>query len=507
MKLFLRRNAPLFYAIAAMLALYVPWLNRRFNNYEYPYWLAARSFAFEQDVRLIDSYIGVVGNPMGTSFTLSLLYRILPLVDEVWFPRILGVLGMSMVLLACWIMAKETFSKSQWISFSSLLILHPMYFVYSTSITADVLPVGLSLLSLVIAYKLSNSPLTYMFAFLIFGISIIFKYNGIYLWIGLVIATTFSKNFVEMEKYKKRWVAFFSFATPALVASLYMIWSKSEYGFFVSSQLENSKPNFTDAEQYLFFLFKYLSFFGIFLSPSIFFVFKDMRKAGCSRLVWLAFFLLVGSITFFWSSLRDAGELDFGLYIEQAGLASRALETFGSVSASAFAVYSIKLLRRRSKLNSVIVFTILPYILAISTSYPSQRYLLYVVPFGFLSFFVGNNRESFISRLVLLSILLIFSFTSFLGMSYLTSQGNASEEMAVWVEDNNLISQTSAGAIRPHAGQHWWGVAPDETRYEIIAVTPSAEAQVKERILHREPMKVLGKVTRVYLLREIPAAP
>ena len=100
-----------------------------------------------------------------------------------------------------------------------------------------------------------------------------------------------------------------------------------------------------------------------------------------------------------------------------------------------------------------------------------------------------------------------FAAVSLLGMSYLTSQGNASEEMAVWVEENSLISRTSAGAIRPHAGQHWWGVEADETRYEIIAVTPSAEAQVKERILHREPMKVLGKVTRVYLLREIPIAP
>ena len=100
-----------------------------------------------------------------------------------------------------------------------------------------------------------------------------------------------------------------------------------------------------------------------------------------------------------------------------------------------------------------------------------------------------------------------FAIVSLWGMSYLTSQGNASEEMAVWVEDNNLISQTSAGAIRPHAGQHWWGINADKTRYEIVAVTPSAEAQVKERILHREPMKVLGKVTRVYLLREIPAAP
>ena len=75
------------------------------------------------------------------------------------------------------------------------------------------------------------------------------------------------------------------------------------------------------------------------------------------------------------------------------------------------------------------------------------------------------------------------------------------------MEENNLISQTSAGAIWSHAGQHFWGVKSTEIRYEVIAVSPATESQVQERILHREPMKVLGKVTRVYLLREIPATP
>jgi len=134
--------------------------------------------------------------------------------------------------------------------------------------------------------------------------------------------------------------------------------------------------------------------------------------------------------------------------------------------------------------------------------------LLYIVPFGFLTLFVADGYISFSSlRLVLGATLLNFILVSLLGMSYLTSQGNASEEMAVWVEENGLISQTSAGVIWPHSGQHWWGVEADETRYEIIAVAPSAEAQVKERILHREPMKVLGRVTRVYLLREVPGTP
>jgi len=151
---------------------------------------------------------------------------------------------------------------------------------------------------------------------------------------------------------------------------------------------------------------------------------------------------------------------------------------------------------------------LLPYLVLLSASRPTQRYLMYAIPIVLLVLVEALDELSKMTKyLAIGSTALGFAAVSLLGMSYLTSQGNASEKMAVWVGQNSLISRTSAGVIGPHAGQHWWGVEADETRYEIIAVTPAAEAQVKERILHREPMKVLGKVTRVYLLREIPASP
>ena len=149
-----------------------------------------------------------------------------------------------------------------------------------------------------------------------------------------------------------------------------------------------------------------------------------------------------------------------------------------------------------------------PYLILISASRPTQRYLIYAIPIVFLILVEAlEELPKRVKYFAVGSTALGFAAVSLLGMSYLTSQGNASEEMAVWVEENNLISQTSAGAISPHAGQHFWGVATTELLYEIIAVTPATESQVRERVLHREPMKVLGKVTRVYLLREIPATP
>ena len=118
-----------------------------------------------------------------------------------------------------------------------------------------------------------------------------------------------------------------------------------------------------------------------------------------------------------------------------------------------------------------------------------------------------DAMRTFSKRMQILSIgltVIVFASASFLGLSYLTGQGNASEKMAVWVEENNLLPQTSSSVIWPHAGQHFWGVKRTDLRYEVVAVTPTAESRVTERVLHREPMKVLGRVTRVYLLLELP---
>ena len=103
--------------------------------------------------------------------------------------------------------------------------------------------------------------------------------------------------------------------------------------------------------------------------------------------------------------------------------------------------------------------------------------------------------------------LLGFSAVSLLGMSYLRAQGNASENMAVWMEQNRVINQSSASPIGVHAGQHFYGITSSEIKYEVIQTSLEGEKLIKERILHREPMNVLGQITRVYVLRELPKVP
>ena len=102
---------------------------------------------------------------------------------------------------------------------------------------------------------------------------------------------------------------------------------------------------------------------------------------------------------------------------------------------------------------------------------------------------------------------LCFVAVSLLGVSYLRAQGNASENMAMWMKDRNLLGQTAAFPIAVHAGQHFFRIQGTETKYEVVQMTVDGEKLIKERILHREPMNVLGRITRVYVLYELPKKP
>jgi hypothetical protein len=511
MKLFLRRNAPLFYALGAMLALYIPWLNRGYNNYEYPFVFAGRALANSADADLINAYWPYIANPLGYSIVLSAIYKVFSFQDQFWVSRLPAISGAALVITSGWIMKKTTSSSgnTSFYIWSSLVLLHPMLIAFSTSGTTDMLPVGLLMISIaLIRSDKGSSFVRVIYHAMIFGLAVIVKYNTAYFGLALLSLAIYRPNEPNLGKLKRIIDSLIYLLVPIFMLGCYLLWSQRVFGIFISSRLEISQPRFFEYDELLATFAKYLAFFGLFCGflplSQLFPLQTKISKSWCSRTVGV----VVVTLLFGWlSAKRSIGELNFGRLFEgDFEFLFDVAESFGLLL-GVLAVVEIAR-KFKSRTNVALTFGIFPYLVLISASYPSQRYLNFVLP-GALYILV-ESTQLLVSKLRILlfaSTAVLFATFAIIGMAYLTSQGNASEEMAVWVEENDLISQTSAGPILPHAGQHWWGVTPDETRYEIIAVTPSAEAQVKERILHREPMKVLGKVTRVYLLREIPAAP
>ena len=82
--------------------------------------------------------------------------------------------------------------------------------------------------------------------------------------------------------------------------------------------------------------------------------------------------------------------------------------------------------------------------------------LIFAVPGALL--LLADSLKNFSARSRYLSVgitALGFAAVSLLGVSYLRAQGNASENMAVGMEDNGVIEQSAPGAMFPHARQHF----------------------------------------------------
>jgi hypothetical protein len=511
MELFLRRNAPLFYVLAAMLALYVPWLNRGYINLEYAFPMAAQGLSNLTESSLIDAYWSNQANPLGYSLFLAAIYKLFGYHDWFWLARLPSIIGCGLMIVAGLIIfrSKSSSQIQNFLLWSMLVVLNPMIIAYSTAATADILPVGLLMMSIALISGTAGSRiLVQLFSAVLFGLSIVSKYNSVYFGLLFVLSIYLVglKTHDRILIWLKRICVFL--VIPATILGTYLSWSYLRFDVFISNRLDQTRPDFVNIVGWVQTFGKYTAFLGLFccLIPFVIFI-KQTRFSKITSKQLILFLLFLG-IGWYLSKPLSEGELNFGGGFFLGSSAARIIETFGFINGVAIFQIVWRQMRSRNRLTQVLMAGLGPYLILISASRPTQRYLIYAIPIVLLILVEAlDELPKRLKYFAVGSTALGFAAVSLLGMSYLTSQGNASEEMAVWVEENNLISQTSAGAIGPHAGQHWWGVATDETRYEIIAVTPATEAQVQERVLHREPMKVLGKVTRVYLLREITKKP
>jgi len=509
MKLFLRRNAPLFYALAAMLALYIPWLNRGYSNWEWPHVLAGEALAYPEKIGLLDAYWSTgQANPLGYPLFNALLQRLVPWTDAPWLWRVPSLVGFGLIVTWGWLVRDEfgKNSRSNFYFWTLLLLSNPMIAVFSTHASSDILPVGLLLISFWILVRFSKTENFYQLlsSAALFGLSTITRYIAPY-FAGCVIYIL-----LKSGSAKKR--GLLNLTVFGLVTSVFLIaeiaWKFLSFNVLVSTRLAANGPNFLDITNWSLVLLKNLSFVGVFCGALPLFLCLQRFEFSLLKLRHIAFAAPI--LVFAVASTRPVteGELDFGLGQLIPPMIVSAILFLGFLNFVALVVVVINRAEKKNQFKAALTAGLVPYLILLSASRPTQRYLIYVVPI--LLFLIMRSFDSVSLSLrfaAVLTSVLIFASFSLVGQLFLSAQGNASEKMAAWAVEKNLIGQTGPGEIFPHAGQNFWGTEIVDMRYEIIGVTPSAEAQVKERILHREPMKVLGKVTRVYLLREIPVSP
>jgi hypothetical protein len=495
----------------AMVVLYAPWMGRGYVNLEYPFSMAARALSDSRYSAQMDIYFANQANPLGYSFVLAIIYKIFGYHDWFWLAKIPSLCGALMILASGWMLTRDRWQsrRSLFYFWSSLVILHPMILAFGTSATADVLPVGLLMLAIAIAIKSADNQISSkFFAAILFGFAIIVKYNSVY-FAGAFLAVALLKRSKESRSVALilRDIAIYAFF-PLITLVTYIVWLNTKFNIFVSNGLAGGSPNFFNISNWSLTFGKYLSFLGLFIGFIPFAVILKETRQSSERLKKLIIMVGLVLIGWFVLSWRVMGEMDFGGGFYFASNRSRILETFGFLSGVYFCLFVFRQIRNHDRFSEVLLSGLAPYLILISASRPSQRYLIYLVPISLLLLIDALKDLSAMLRNLTLGLTALgFAAVSMLGMSYLRAQGNASENMAVWMEQNRVINQSSASPIGVHGGQHFYGITSSEIKYEVIQTSLEGEKLIKERILHREPMNVLGQITRVYVLRELPKVP
>jgi hypothetical protein len=364
------------------------------------------------------------------------------------------------------------------------------------------------MLAVAIAYENQHEswvkPLT---ASLIFGLAIVTKYIPIYFGAAFIVIA-FSKRGLEKRPVKliRRDIAFYTFV-PGMFLFAYIWWLYAKYSVFISYGLGPGKPNFFDVPKFLRTFSKYLVFLGICCGPLPLFIifknFKDKKRQSFSVvLIFVALFLGL------YISGIQVDEMDFGGGFPFGISLFRGIQTIGFGFGLSVLLIFLKDVRSTERLQRILFFGVTPSLVMISFTLPTQRYIMLAIPAALILLVEASNVLSAKLRNFTLGLTVLgFAAVSLLGMSYLRAQGNASENMAVWMEQNLVIDQSSASPISMHAGQHFYGITSSEFKYEVIQTSLEGEKLIKERILHREAMNVLGKITRVYVLRELTKIP
>ena len=139
MSLFLKRNAPVFYMLLAMIVLYAPWMGRGYVNLEYPFSMAARGLSDSRFAEQVDVYFGVQANPLGYSFVLAMIYKIFGYHDWFWLAKLPSLGGALMIIVSGWMLTRDRWHgrRSLFYFWSSLITLNPVFVAFATSSTAD----------------------------------------------------------------------------------------------------------------------------------------------------------------------------------------------------------------------------------------------------------------------------------------------------------------------------------------------------------------------------------
>ncbi len=480
---------------AVSIVLHALYINTPFVNLEYVFAQAAQSFLTAGSEKGISHYWTMQANPLGYAGISSVLHFLLGEPGGFWSYRLASLSGLVAILSAGAIFtstSKPGLSR-EFHLWCALVTFSPLIWLFSGRATADVLPVGLLLLSFALVCRDGEKTLNDWLASVIFLLAILVKYHSLLMAPGFIYIFWCQNQFQFNVNWAKKCGRFFLLPFSGFLLYLWIIYWK--YGFFLIPDFHIQTHKF-EPSNFLNAFFLYAGFLGILLGPVAVASILSVGKYWPGKW-WILFG--VGLVLGLWAdSFGSLGEMNYGPFdwVLNKPLIFL-MKCLGAILFGFLFLDCFMEVRKNKNIFAGFLLTAcLPYLLACSASRPAQRYLVFLIPLViyYLVFYRLCDRK--FHRLVLgWGTVVVFVLANIFTVNYQVAKARASENMARWLIENKLIEQTHPGKISPNSGQYFIPFTGTPKTHRVLERSGEVE-----KSLHSEKVVVFGRTLKSYYL-------
>ncbi len=441
-------------------ALHIAYINTPFVNLEWVYRFGSQFF-ITNEKSYLEAYFADQANPIIYSYLSSIIVTVTG-ADQFASYRIFALFGGTLVLIML--------LKNRDYRVVIVVALNPLIWIYSGRAYAELLSVGLMML----AYNYQKKPIV---GGLALGLSGIVKYHSlpfVLLNSGLRWIHLNWKNKFKSWNQSHCWFIL----VASLCFMIFISWYRFEFGFWLAPDRFRERHASISLANLLNNYFSY----GFYLSGMFFLTIPAFLNTEKLKLKAL---LLVSSILLGFTN-QNLGEMDFGSF--QQLLGNEIVLLIKIIGFWNFLLCCQAFWKDEE--SRILLLTILGYILLLSLTRPANRYLIFVVPF----WAILACQHISLSRMFWWGYISVLAGLNLFASLYQVSNATASANMADWAIQND-VRINLGGILHSHVG--------DFSHYDPNSpLIVSLAGAHFGRILHEEPVHVLGFQIRSYVLTD-----
>ena len=328
-----------------------------------------------------------------------------------------------------------------------LVITNPLIWTFSFRYTPDVFSTSLSFCSSIFLINNKKLNLKFIFFVTLFSIGVLIKPINLIYIVNIIFISFYKNNYKLNLKITFEYFILILFSILPLL--LYIYFNYVNFGFYLFPKHFASVLNF-QLEDFFFNFLLYLGYLGMITFPFVFFDKFIKKKFNLTLLV----FLFICFVFLFSNKLLPT-ELNIGFLTKKLGYEN--IKIILLLFSSLMILFILSNFKKFTGLNKIFLLTSFIYLIIISLSLPSQRYLIVLVPL--LGLFLINKKYQ-----IILIICFNIIFSTLIQLNHIIT-ANSSNKILYYLKDQNMLNKTCPGPLESHLKNHF--------EYDLTLICPN----------------------------------